>query len=68
MAGTADLLAEAEDALHKLLTGTSATIVTYADGRSVTYTRATVPELQAYIARLRGGRISTVRLSSSKGF
>lgn len=43
--------AEAEEALHKLMTGQAAVTVGY-DGRSVSYTPARQAELRAYIKEL----------------
>lgn len=62
----ADLLAEAKNALHKLLT-TGGVVELVHNGKTIKYARANIGELKAYVAQLRGGRITTVRLSSSKG-
>lgn len=48
---TASELAEAKAALHSLLTGTRVTSVTK-NGRSVTFTSATLGELKNYIAEM----------------
>lgn len=52
MATTAELLAEARDARHKLLTGTAETEIRTADGESVKYAAADVTRLDTYIAGL----------------
>lgn len=44
-------LSEAETALHKLVTGQQTVRLEY-DGKSVTYTQATMGQLRAYIAEL----------------
>jgi len=46
-------LAEAEAAYHKLMTGSLRERIGMGD-MQMTYTRATAPELAAYIAQLRG--------------
>lgn len=62
----AQRLVEAEDALHALLT--TGGIVRLRHGEKwVEYGPGNVKELQAYVARLRGGRVTTVRICSSKG-
>lgn len=56
MAVTQQQLTEAEAALHLLMTGAAKSTVSVSTGvgsRSVTYTRATVPELERYIKWLR---------------
>jgi hypothetical protein len=60
-------LQEAEDALHKILTTGGVARLGH-NGKWVDYHPANIAELKAYIARLRTGRITTVRISSSKGF
>ncbi|MGD9766862.1 MAG: phage head-tail joining protein [Pseudolabrys sp.] len=45
-------LVEAEGALHQLLIGRRTASISY-DGKSVTYTQATINELRNYIAELR---------------
>lgn len=45
-------LAEAELALHKLLTGQAEVTVTFGSGKSVTYTQANIAQLKDYIADL----------------
>ncbi len=49
----AEKLAEAETALHKLLTGTKLVQVGYGE-RRLQYTQANVADLRAYIAQLKG--------------
>lgn len=51
MADTATQLAEAEQALHRLLTGSLEETVQIGD-RQVTYTRTTISDLEAYVTRL----------------
>lgn len=46
-------LAEAELALHRLLTGTAEQTVQFGSGKSVTYTAANINQLKAYIADLK---------------
>lgn len=46
-------LAEAELALHKLLTGAREQTITFGSGKSVTYTAANINQLRDYIARLK---------------
>lgn len=56
MAATQLQLTQAEAALHALMTGTAKVQVTVGTGvgsRSITYTRATVAQLERYIAQLR---------------
>ncbi|OBS50712.1 hypothetical protein A8B73_20160 [Methylosinus sp. 3S-1] len=62
----AEKLADAEAALHKLLTTGGVVEVTH-NGKTVKYARANIGELKAYVAQLRGGRINSVRVTSSKG-
>lgn len=45
-------LAEAEVALHRLLTGGAEQTLTFGSGKSVTYTAASIDKLKAYIADL----------------
>jgi hypothetical protein len=45
-------LADAEQALHDLVTGVKAVTVSSSSGKSVTYTKADVGQLQAYITYL----------------
>ena len=66
-ASSADALAEAEAALHGIVTTGGVRSVWYQDGRKVEYGPTNVAQLRAYIARLRGGRSSTVLVSTSKG-
>ena len=63
-----DLLAEAEAALHALLTGKAVVRIRHGEREEMEFARADVDKLKAYIATLRGGRITTVRIYSSKGF
>jgi len=63
----ADALAEAEAALHAILTTGGVRSVQYCDGRKVEYGPTNLVQLRSYIARLRGGRSSTVLISTSKG-
>lgn len=49
----AERLAEAEDALHRLLTGAQVASARDTTGRQVTYTQATRRDLEAYIAQLK---------------
>lgn len=46
-------LAEAEMALHKLLTGTKEQSVSFGSGKSVAYTQANISELRRYINGLK---------------
>lgn len=46
-------LAEAEMALHKLVTGTKEQTVSFGSGKSVTYTAASLAELRRYINELK---------------
>lgn len=46
-------LAEAEHALHRLLTGTAEQTVTFGSGKSVTYTAASIDKLKAYVNDLK---------------
>lgn len=52
MATTADLLAEAKAALHKLLTGQAVASFRDSNGELVTYTAANRGALSSYIAEL----------------
>lgn len=63
----ADRLAEAETALHKLLTGTAVVEIRHGQNELMRFAQADVDKLKAYIAQLRGGRVTTVRLNGSKG-
>ena len=60
-------IAEAEEALHQLLLGRSVVEIRYGFKR-MQFTPADVGRLRAYLSELRGGRISAVRFSTSKGF
>ncbi len=66
MADVAQRLAEAEAALHLLLLGQSATLVT-AEGYSTQFKPADEGRLRAYIAELRGAPVQRLRFSTSKG-
>lgn len=46
-------LVEAETARHKIATGKGVQTITYRDGGSVTYSRATLSDLDSYIASLK---------------
>ncbi len=55
-------LAQAQDALHRLMTGAHVVSVAY-DGGTTTFNRASVPELRRYIASLKrqlGRRLAPV--------
>lgn len=62
----AQRLAEAEAALHLLLLGQSATLIT-ADGYTTQFKPADEGRLRAYIAELRGAQVQRLRFSTSKG-
>lgn len=49
----AQRLVEAEDALHQLLTGTSARVVVDQNGERIEYTAANVGKLRAYVQELK---------------
>lgn len=49
----AQRLVEAEDALHQLLTGTSARVVVDQNGERIEYTAANAGKLRAYIEELK---------------
>ena len=60
-------LQEAEAALHTILT--TGQMVRVRHGlKMVEYGPINIQELKAYVARLRGGRATAVRIVSSKGF
>lgn len=66
----AEKLAEAEAALHALLTGKAASVFVDQNGERVEYVRASLTRLQGYVAHLRaaGARpASTIRFNVSKG-
>ena len=48
-----DRIAEAETALHKLLTGSLRASIHYADGKAVTFFPTTINQLRAYIQELK---------------
>jgi hypothetical protein len=52
MATTAELLTQAKDALHKLITGEAVAEFRDADGSTVRYTQASRGALRAYITEL----------------
>ena len=52
MATTAELLAEAQAAYHRLMVGEAAVSFTDQNGERVEYTRASAPRLAAYISDL----------------
>ncbi|WP_354089848.1 gpW family head-tail joining protein [Brevundimonas faecalis] len=61
----AERLAEAEAALHGLLTGRAVVQVTDQSGESIRYAQASAPKLQAYVAQLRGEVAGARRTPSS---
>lgn len=64
MATTAELLAEAQAALHRLQIGEAAAEVRDADGSSIRYTQANISRLKQYVAELKaqaGGTQATFR-------
>lgn len=61
-----DALADAERALHDLLTTGGAVRVRHNE-KWIDYGPGNISELKAYVARLRGASVTTVRLSTSKG-
>lgn len=63
---TADLLCQAEAALHAVQIGQQ-TVEIAADGYVAKYGPTNIDQLRAYVAYLRGGEIKTVRISSTKG-
>lgn len=62
-----DQLEEAEKALHTLLT-TGQTVRLRHGLKLIEYAPINIQELKAYVARLRGSRVTTVRINASKGF
>jgi hypothetical protein len=64
---SAQRLAEAEDALHKLRIGKSANVVEV-DGRRVHYTRADIGKLEGYIGILRNEVAGNCRGHGAIGF
>jgi hypothetical protein len=64
---TSALLAQAEAALHAVLTGRQSVEVVQEGKGMVKYGPANINQLRAYVAYLRGGEIKTVRISSHKG-
>jgi hypothetical protein len=67
MATTTDKLAEAEDALHQLVT-TGGLVRIKHGAKEMEFAQQDEEKLRAYIAELRGRRVTTVRLNGSKGF
>lgn len=61
---TAEKLVEAEQALHDLLTGTSARVVVDQNGERIEYTAASAPRLRAYIQELKQ-QLSSPNLGSN---
>lgn len=51
---TAERLAEAREALHRLLTGSSVEELQDQNGERVRYSRPSIPRLRSYIAELEG--------------
>lgn len=60
----AQRLVEAEDALHELVTGTSARVVVDQNGERIEYTAANVGRLRTYIQELKN-EIAGVTLGSN---
>lgn len=60
----AEKLVEAEQALHDLLTGTSARVVVDQNGERIEYTAASAPRLRAYIEELKR-QISSPKLGEN---
>lgn len=72
MATNAEKLAEAEAALHDLVTGKAATVYVDQNGERVEYARASLDRLRGYVAHLRTlvGKAKppmTIVTTSSKG-
>ena len=63
----AELLCQAEAALHAVLTGRQSVEVVQEGKGVVKYGPANLNELKAYVAWLRGGETRTVRIASFKG-
>lgn len=69
----AEKLAEAEAALHALLTGRAASVVVDQNGERVEYARASLARLQGYVTHLRtcvkgvAARPHVIRFQTSKG-
>lgn len=61
MADLAQQIAEAEAGLHALMTGSMVQTISFGE-RTVTYTRAQVPELREYIASLKQRQTSEPRV------
>ena len=72
MATIAEQLAEAHEAYHALQVGKSAVTVRDSNGEEITFARANVTQLAAYIRDLEGLLVSprpvlSVRFNTSKG-
>lgn len=61
-----DPLAQAQDALHKLITTGGIVRMAHA-GKEITYGPGNVAQLRRYIAELQGNRVTTIRVAASKG-
>ncbi len=66
-----ELIADAKEAYHRLLTGAAAASFTDQNGERVEYQAANAPRLAAYITTLEsqatGARPHTLRFSTTKG-
>jgi hypothetical protein len=60
-------LSDAQAALHKLIIGTKVVEIHHGVKEVMRFTPADIERLRAYIAELRGGQISMVKFSTSKG-
>lgn len=58
---------EAEQALHRLATGSAVTVVVDQNGERVEYGRATMGQLRQYIADLKG-QIAAIGSSGAKAY
>ena len=65
-ATTGDLLADAEAALHKLVTTGGIVRLRYGD-KEIEYGPGNIMQLRQYIARLQGRTTTTIRVGTSKG-
>lgn len=63
----AQRLVAAEDALHRLLTGTSPRVLVDQNGERVEYTPASIPALRAYIKELSASVAGTTVISRPMG-
>ena len=61
-----EILKDAEEALHDVLTTGGVVRVRHGD-KWTEYSPTNIAELKAYVARLRGSAVTIVRLSTSKG-